>query len=142
MTYECMDNFALDVRARSEESFKHAMAIAFAHAPGGNVSHWCEHPDFGLVLFWSAREEDKFHTRKIVPFPHELDAKAATTFVWDWLMKAKRERFKLEGFDCHYDDGDVQCEEAWRVYVEDWGHVGQSHSAAVAILPVWAWLGK
>jgi len=141
MNHEIMDNFALNVRARTKESFEHTLAIAFAAAPGGRASHWCEHPKFGLVLFWSSSEE-KFQDRPIVPFPHELDAATATNFVWDWLSKIDRKKFQLNDWDRECNDGDVKDEKAWRAYVEDWGHVGNSRCAVVAVLPVWAWLGK
>ncbi|OGN04430.1 MAG: hypothetical protein A2831_01020 [Candidatus Yanofskybacteria bacterium RIFCSPHIGHO2_01_FULL_44_17] len=74
---EIMDNFALNVRARSRESFGHAMALAFA-AAAASASHWCKHPEFGLVLFWSA--EENFKDSSVFPFPHKLDVAAATDF--------------------------------------------------------------
>lgn len=139
---EIMDNFTLNVRARTKESFEHTMAVAFAASPGEKASHWCEHPKYGLILFWHADEHDKFDNKPIVPFPHELDYMTASSFVWDWLSKIDRKKFNLGSWDAHYDDGDVWNEKAWRVYVEDWGHVGNSPYAVAAILPVWAWLGK
>ena len=136
-----MDNFALNVRARTKDSFEHAIAIAFTASPGGKASHWCEHPRFGLILFWSG-SEGKFQDKQIISFPHELGVATATSFLWDWLAKADRSKFQLKDWDARYNDSDVQCEEAWRVYVEDWGHVGNSHCTVATVLPAWAWLGK
>lgn len=138
---EILDNFAMNIRARTKQSFEHAMAIAFATTAYG-ASHWCEHPEFGLILFYYYKDEEKnFNGKPIFPFTHTLDALTATAFVWDWLIKADRTKFKLKEMDVHY-SGDGNCEKAWRVYVENWGHIGGCSSAIVAILPTWAWIGK
>lgn len=140
--YECMDNFALDVRATTRRSFDHAIAIALAHSPSGKVTHWVEDSKYGLVLFWSGSDEE-FKGKKIQQFPFEMKAKDVASFAWRWLQKVDRIKFQqLKGMDAEYDDGDVDNEEAWRVFVEDWGHVGSSFYAVAAVLPVWAWLGK
>ncbi len=141
MSREIMDNFALDVRARSRESFDHAMAIAF-NGSVGKASHWCEHPKFGLVFFWNEVPSDTFQGKPISPLMTEMDAAQAADLAWIWLQKADRKKFQLKDSDEHYRDGDVDNEKAWRVYVEEWGHVGGSNYAVCAILPVWAWLGK
>ena len=44
--------------------------------------------------------------------------------------------------DANFKLGDVQSEKAWRVFVENWGYVGDNPYAIAAILPIWAWLGK
>lgn len=137
-----MDNFALDVRARSRESFGHAIAIAFAHAPGGKARFWCEHPKYGLVLFWSDNDTKKFNGKPIIPLPFEMDIRTGADFLWNWLQKVDREKFELKDWDRAYDDGDVHNEHAWHVYVENWGHIGDSPYAVVAVMPAWAWLGK
>jgi len=136
-----MDNFALNVRGRSKESFEHAMAIAFAKAPGGKTSHWCKHSDYGMVLFWNGSEKT-FRGEPIVPFPHELALPEAVEICWSWVESIDRSQFNLKDWDRACKMGDVQNEEAWRIFVEDWSHVCGSHYAIAAILPVWAWLGK
>jgi hypothetical protein len=139
---DLIDNFALDVRACSRKSFNAAIRIALAAAPGGTASHWCEHPEFGLVLFWHAGEDRTFQGSKIKPFPREFGPKEAARWAWQWLRKADRSKFKLVDMDERYNDSDVVSEEAFRVFVEDWGHVGGNPYAVAAIRPVWAWLGK
>ena len=140
---ETLDNFFLNVRARAQETFNHSLAIAFANCPGRKANHWCEHPKYGLVLFWRAEQNEQFNGRPIVQFPHELDCEAASSFVWNWLIHVDRERFELEWWDNrHSDGGNVQYEKAWRIYVGDWGCIDDSRCAIVAVLPVWAWLYK
>jgi hypothetical protein len=141
---ENMDNFGLNVRARSKETFVRAIAIACAASPGGTVTHFCEHPRYGLVLFWHDCEESTFCGRKVHPLSCEMGPREAAQFAWRWVVDAQRDRgiLGLKGWDAYYRDGDVQNEPAYRIFVEDWGHVGGSPYAVVAILPVWAWLGK
>lgn len=139
---ENMDNFALNVRARSQEAFNHALEIAFLAAPGGKASHWCIHPQYGLVLFWSAAHIPVFQGKPLVPFPSELEVGMAASFAWDWAAKSVRSDFILEGDDAFCEWSDAQCIGAWRIYVEDRGHVGNHYAAIAAILPVFAWLGK
>jgi hypothetical protein len=139
---ENMDNFALNVRAVSRETFKKAVEIAFAATPGGKASHYVQSRRYGLVLFWMAHPGDVFEGNVIHALPDEMNATEAASFAWKWMERKTRNEFQLKGWDRFYDDGDVACEPAYRVFVEDWGHVGGSHSAVCAILPCWAWLGK
>jgi len=145
-TKENMNNFALNVRARSKESFEHAMQLAFAAAPGHVATHWSEHPKYGLVLFWSGNESitephKMFHDKPILPFPYKINCITAIEFVWNWLEQVDRKKFELGGGDVHY-RGDGDSEKAWRVYIDDWGRVAGVNYSFCAILPVWAWIGK
>lgn len=137
-----MDNFFLNVRSQSRESFEHAMRIAFIRGTELRAKRWVVHPEYGMVLFWTDEEKD-FQGMETTAFPYPLDAEKAADFIWNWIREeADRTDFRLSDMDRHYRDHDVSCEPAFRVYTEKWGKVGDDYTAIVAVLPCWGWYGK
>jgi hypothetical protein len=124
-----VDNRKIEVQSRGREAFDLAMKIIFDSAPGGKADAYRIDPDRGLVLYWSKQPE-------AIALPCPMDWKAAADMAWTWL--ASRTDDQIHGWADH-DGSNVR---AWRVYNEDWGHVGSSHYAFVAIQACWGWIGK
>ena len=127
-----MDNFAFDVQAEGRESLESLLTVAFANnAPGGDAWGWKELKDgTGIFLVWS-------ETRDAFRFPCRLSAHDCAKLVQKWLEACPKEKRLNDPGDF---DGSVG--NAFRLYVEDWGHVDGDHYAIVAIQATWAWYGK
>lgn len=135
---ECMDNFLINVRAKSKETFALALKIAFAHSPSGKAAAWFATKEHGLVILWHADESKSSHD-----FPSPISVETAIVFAWEWLLSADRSEFELVDMDADCDHfSDAHCNPAYRIFCENWGYVADSHYAICAILPVWAWVGK
>lgn len=149
-----MDNRRLDVMMTGREAFDAAMKMAFgAHR---KAVAYCDHPKLGLVFLWddspksitenaawtpgrTSDEWSKIHadaatrTSPVARLPYPMELAAACDFAWHWIASAKRGPKP---------DIDGSTGEAWRVYFEAWGHVGDCHYSIVAVQAVWACYGK
>lgn len=143
-----MDNRHITIQSQGKDAFELSMKLLFDNAPGGKATYYSEHPTYGFVLFWetesgvlsgaedwSKKESDRV-TSPIVKLPYPMNCKAATEMVWEWLAQQPDSKY-LE-----YADHDGSNGHGFKVYNEYWGHVGDSHYAIGAILPIWAWYGK
>lgn len=149
-----MDNRRLDVMMTGRAHFDAAMKMAFASH--SKAVAYCDHPELGLVLLWhdtpktitenptwapggsteewtKTRAEAAKRAAPVVKLPYPMEVAAACDFVWHWLAAAKRGP---------QPDHDGYNGEAWRVYFEQWGHVGDCHYSIVAVQAVWACYGK
>jgi len=121
-----MDNFRIEVVSMVKAHFEAAIAMAFdCHQ---KASHYKIDKNHGFIFYWAEDEADK-----AIALPYEMDAKQAAAFAWGWLQK---QEYPPEP------DHDGDNEKGFRVYNEEWGHVGHSHYAFVAIQPEWAMQGK
>lgn len=128
-----MDNRVFNINGEGPDMLKRVLALAFEQS-GNSKCPAYETTDKGLVLLWCK-------TDRSIPFPAPLDADQASLVVWSWLESDDAKSIKLSGWDIDYDhDGDN--EPGWRVFCEDWGHVGSSHYSIVAITPAFMWHGK
>lgn len=85
----------------------------------------------------------KYPSKDVIPFPSKkgLTAKECLPMVLAWLRNDDHKEVEMEGWDAnHYHDGSNKL--GWRVFVEDWGHVGNYHEAICCIKPAYLWLGK
>jgi hypothetical protein len=124
-----MDNRQIDVRGDCDTGLRLAVELAMLGAPGQRVTHFVDDPANGLVLLWSAEA-------KASPLPVPLNATECVSLVRAWLtaQPAKRRIDEM--------DHDGENREGWRLYTEEWGHVGPYHYAVFAVQPCWAWYGK
>src|ERR1700690_3444552 len=72
----------------------------------------------------------------IIRLPFAMDCKAAIEMVWSWLLEQPEEKYQ------DYMDHDGSNGKGFKIYNEYWGHVGSSHYAICAVLPIWSWYGK
>lgn len=140
-----MDNRVFNVNGTGLDGLKQAIALAFEQDQGfysslepATAEGWIESEEKGLILMRWAEAGAKGFQRFIVPH----DPETAAAVVWQWLGNDKVwDKIKLEGWDVYY-DGDGSSSKGWRVYCEEWGHVGDYFAAICAIKPAWMWHGK
>ena len=142
-----LDNFKIDIIARSQQSLLKALEIAFAHNnPGGLVASYeikkLVKNDFNditdnlngktaFILRWIKRNNTD--RPEIVNFSFNLDVIGAADFAMRWLAEQ----------DYGYEpDHDGDNEKGWRIYTGAWGHIDGDHYAICAIMPEWAMYGK
>jgi len=119
-----MDNFRVDVTSEGASSLFHLVVIIANHRK--KIVGWREDAEKGLVFYWT---EAPGITKLLVP----TDANRTADLILDWLSSVP---YPLEPEH----DGDNG--KGWRLYNEEWGHVGGEWQAAFAVQPVWAMYGK
>jgi len=142
-----MDNFHIDVRADSREAFDLAVRLAFMKAPVSRATHFATHKKYGLILLW-APEPDK-DGLEVHPLPYALNDIRACEFAWSWLeeMRGTEGLWEYDSEDPVDSmsgplEGAAANASAFRIFCEEWGHVGELHCAICAIKPAFAWIGK
>lgn len=124
------DNWQLDITNEGTEKLRLAMKLAMSwHS---KATHYCVHHKLGLVLLWHEDANVDGVAVQKLPFPLKTSDMLAD-FVAGWLSSADYPEKP---------DFDGSSVKGWRVYNEEWGHVGKSHYAFVAIQPVWSLYGK
>lgn len=141
------DNSVFNVNGMSREQLTLTLKLATLREHGDHqtITHWKILKDKGLVLMWAKPDDDKMAQQFITPLTGE-EVK--------WLHSEHIDRsggankripmskmFPMEGWDANADH-DGSNEIGWRVYCEDWGHVGGELYAIVAIKPAYIWYGK
>lgn len=118
------DNFRFDITGAPLDQ---CLDIAIIGAPGKKVVGWSVDTDGRrLVLYWST-------SPRATPLPAPLKGEALLGFVKSWLESV------------NYDsepDHDGSNSRGWRVYNENWGHIGNDPYAFAAIEPAWLMHGK
>ncbi len=117
----------LEIRCRQDGYGDYSKAIV-----GYSISK-----KYGIVLYWAKPSSgvDGF-----VPFPSKMSAESVMPIINSFLDD-KDITNDTDGCDERYDDGDVSNSRGWRIYCNEWGHVG-CWEAFVAIKKVWLWSGK
>lgn len=130
-----MDNRVFNVNGRTQEMLAMALSLAFKQE-GDNVKAkaWRFIPNKGLVLLWSATSGSNV-------FPAPMEPHEVASMAMRWLQGDEAKNMTFEGWDEDHDH-DGHNELGWRVYVEEWGHVGSEHYSICAIRPAWMWYGK
>lgn len=154
-----MDNAKIDIRCEGREAFDHAMNIfmgskwigSYKHAthyaivePGDlprDNHHKTEiqHPKAPtIVLFWSEPTSwsGTFEKAEVHPLPHKMKVKAAADLVWNWLMEREKDEM------AEWIDHDGSMGHGFRIWNEDWTHVGGSPYGIFACRAIYAWYGK
>lgn len=128
-----MDNRIFNVNGNAQELLSDALQLAFLQA-GHDFKAKAFKVDKkkGLILLWSDEG---------TKFPVPLDAHAVLPIVTAWLEGDEAKTIECEGWDADADH-DGNNERGWRVYVEDWGHVGDCSYAICAVKPAYMWFGK
>ena len=142
------DNKLFSVNGRTFTMLADAIKLVFAQRGDHTKAvAWKMTPDHGLIIFW---HHDPQHPNGATPFPTAMDAEQVLPTVVGFLETYRKGKpyelaqlpvIKHQQWEA-YGDHDGSNEAGWRVFVEDWGHVGDSSSAICAIKPVALWLGK
>lgn len=149
-----MDNRIFNVNGKGEDMLRATLELAFAQKYCGwttvNATSiaegWCVSEQHGLILLWHCRENDPGITDIIIPKVHKflvpLTASEVTPTVWKWLdQKETWKNTKFMDWDIK-SDHDGSSEKGWRVWVGDWGKVGDELYTICAVRPSYLWLGK
>lgn len=129
-----MDNRIFNVNGSGRELLARTLALVFdQEGTHTRCRAWEFSMEKGLILLWS----DSTGTS----FPSPLTCDSVLPFVWEWLRSEEAAAVQKTDWDA-VTDHDGSDGDGWRVYVEDWGHVGDHHAAICAIKPVVLWYGK
>jgi hypothetical protein len=137
-----MNNRIFNINGRGQKMLADVLDLAMFHQHGcyeGNTqltaSGYKFSRDKGLILLWHA---DTPGTHKFIA---PLGAEALATTIMEWLKTEEASSVKLGDWEMNLDhDGHNSL--GWRVYCEDWGHVGGEHYAIAAVKPCYLWHGK
>ncbi|KKM73518.1 hypothetical protein LCGC14_1409660 [marine sediment metagenome] len=130
------DNRQFNVVGQGLEMLERTLVLAFEqHGSYSNPAAAYRMTPQGMVIDWTMHGD-------AIPFPCGLSAADAARLVWSWLeLQPTWKEFSFPGWteDNHHDGHNSK---GWRVFCEDWGHVGGNHYSIVAIAPAYLWHGK
>ena len=134
-----MNNRIFNVNGEGDDMLLAALKLVFKQE-GANTTctGWNFDKQKGLILFWCCENDNE---NDVKPFPVEMTAEQCFPFVKAWLSSNQAKTVELKDWDAETDH-DGSNEMGFRIYCEDWGHVGDYHSAICAIKPVVLWFGK
>ena len=138
-----MNNRLLNINGESKELLKLALNVAFNQDLTTKndivpVQSWIESHEHGLILLWTQSSE---LAELATSFMSPMTFDTMCNMVWDWYTQNDPDKFKLEHWE-HDADHDGFNKKGWRVYVNDWGNVGNYSCVTCAIKPIYLWLGK
>lgn len=133
------DNRIFNINGEEDKHLEQAIKLAFHiqsnNEKGASAKAYIVMPTKGLVFLWYPTEDS-------IAFPEPIYADEAYEFAKQWLSSRDAKHIELkepwEG-DCQHDGSN---DLGWRVYVEDWGHVGSNHYSICAVKPCYVWYGK
>ena len=140
---ECGSNLRIDVQGAKRETFDKAFELVelmFAQA-----TEYIVDPVKGLVFLWGSG----------IALPVPFSGKLMADIAWKWLEEERIHSHKLSmsadlgkqldknlspyGENLDHDGSNTP---GWRIYNEEWGHVGEHIYAIVAVQPAFIWRGK
>lgn len=133
------DNRVFNVNGEGDEMLLATLQLAFNLAGYENKPATCQawhfDPAHGIILF-TCREDGS------IELTAELTAEEILPLISKWLTTPKAALSAgKDKWDIDFDhDGHNKL--GWRIYVDDWGKVGQFHNVICAIRPVFIWYGK
>ena len=130
-----MDNRVFNVNGEGREMLLRTLELVFEQKRIG-CAGWVQ-TERGLVLLWHV-DPAKGET----PFPSKrLAAHEVLPLVLSWLDSDEAKSLVLSDWDADVDH-DGSNSRGWRVYVEDWGHVGGNSHSICCVTPAFMWHGK
>lgn len=134
-----MDNRIFNVNGREKEFLKSTLDLAVRHHRYNNEyrgpAAWLYDEKHGLVLLWHESEKGA------QKFPSEPTLDALTDMAWEWLKSDDAKKVPCIDWDTDADH-DGHNTKGWRVYCENWGHVGEYRYTMFAVKPAFMWHGK
>ena len=132
-----MDNRIFNVNGSSKEMLLAALQLAFMQVGSGDMCKGFKvDNEKGLILYWGGRCDG------VVELPCRMGATEVCEMVWKWLNSEDSKQVKLSSVWDIDQDHDGSNSKGWRVYCEDWGHVGNDRTTLCAITPAYMWHGK
>lgn len=127
------DNRLFNVNGRGSEMLLAALKLAFAQESRNDkpcVAYRVN--EKGITLLWHAASGS-------TPLPAPMSAEQVMPIVTAWLDSEPKVTLEQWEEDIDHDGHNGA---GWRVYVENWGHVGNEPYALCAVKPVFLWYGK
>lgn len=130
-----MDNRIFNVNGCGLEMLQRTLCLAFEQE--GSKATGYQITKHGMILIWGSDPPAGVNR-----FPVPLEAPEVAPIVFKWLSSPQdSQEIQYTGWDADADhDGENKL--GWRVYVGDWGHVGDETYSICAIKPAFLWLGK
>lgn len=136
------DNRILNVNGRGVRMLEAAISLAcddgysdLKNSTAKRIIGCLVSPEHGLIWLWSACDN-------CARYPAPLTPRQAAEISLEWLASEEAKQIPFKDWDANADhDGDNSL--GWRVYCEDWGHVGPATWHAIcAVRPAYLWHGK
>lgn len=93
-----------------------------------------------LVFFWYDPGEFKYG--EVKPIQDTRDPETVTDIVMEWLDSVFDSQEGLPPKMLEFRNYDGTVAKGWKVFTEQWGHVGECFYAPFAVQPSWAYYGK
>lgn len=138
-----MDNPVFNVNGKMDdrESLHQLLDLRLKqHCPYNDriISGYSISKKYGLTLHSS---ETSGMSNDYVKFPNKLTIKEVMPII-NGFLDNKELTNELSEWDAEPKYSEVDSKLGWRIYCEDWGHIGNHWSGFVAIKKVWLWHGK
>jgi hypothetical protein len=142
------DNKIFNVNGRTREQLALAIKLLLLteYNRSTKVEGWYVDPKKGLVLMWHCDGKNGTAFTNKMGQPEPISEEDLVEVVHKWLGTNEALLIPHENWD--YDaKHDGSNELGWRLYTEDWGHIGKSgggtdHYSIAAIKPAYLWYGK
>jgi hypothetical protein len=131
-----MDNRLFNVNGEGDAMLLRALELVFEQDNMKDAAAYRVDKEKGLILLWHRPDG-----RESTPFPSDLTPKEVLPIVSAWLKSDEAKKVKGGKWEDDYEH-DGSNSEGWRVYCEDWGHIGDETYAICAIKHVYLWHGK
>ena len=129
-----MDNRVFNVNGKTNDALLAALELAFSQA-GSKCKGW-KATEKGLILMWYVDG-----TTTPLPTKEGMTASEILPMVLSWMKSDAAKEVEMTGWDANADH-DGHNTVGWRVYCEDWGHVGGNSAVICAVKPAFMWHGK
>lgn len=140
-----MDNQQFLVNGRDQEHLVKALNLLCDlrgrnyKTPNEPIKGWKTDPKHGFILYWCILDGNR---EGINAFPVPVSVETVVPMIHSWINSEEGKAFKNENRWEDDLDHDGHNSRGWTLYVEDWGHVGDSSAAIGAVRPSWCWYGK
>lgn len=135
-----MDNRIFNVNGSGEEALIKTLRLVFDQQGHNTTAQgYTIDPEKGLVIFWYFPLD--LSNPRIIPFLVPLSPEGVAIQAMAWLKTDAAWNIPLDGWDKD-SSHDGHNSKGWRVYCENWGHVGEHRGTIAAIKPAYMWHGK
>jgi hypothetical protein len=145
-----MDNKIFNVNGRTKTQLAVAVGLLLLteYDDTQKVRGWYFNKKKGLVLTWYVGKD-----YRATPFtnrmgqPSDIDTQELVDLLWKWLKSPEAQEVEAAQWEGSLHDSDVSEENGWRLYSDEWGHVGETehtidHYSIAAFKPMKLWYGK
>lgn len=134
------DNRQLSINGKSKEALLAALKMAFIQSEQKTARAWIKNQQQGIILLWA--DTEALENNIINKFLEPVTPEEVLPMIERYLLGDEAKKVHLKKWD-EDADHDGSNDSGWRVYVEDWGHIGEVRwSGICAIKRTFLWYGK